>query len=299
MKLLLVLALVAPSAAFAPGGPLPEKPRLARSRSSELLASRVGTPPLLLASAKPLLPAPELVAEAFGTGMITLLGTGVVIATVFCGAMQGLWQISAVWGLAVALAAYTTASVSGAHLNPAVTLALVVFKGFPVVKGLKYMIAQLVGATAAAALNYVSFSKAIAAFEATKEIARGAAGSIGSAPGVMTFGNYGVTVLGATLIEGLQMAILMFIILSLTHKDSAAPSGGACALIGAAVAALVSVYGPLTCGGFNPARAVGPCLVASMCGWGKEAFTQIVPYVAGPLVGGLVGAFAHRCIYAD
>lgn len=263
-------------------------PRPARPRA-ELLAS----------SGKPLLPAPELVAEAIGTGLITLLGTGTVSAAVYTGAQNGLWQIAVVWGAAVALAAYTTASISGAHLNPAVTLALVVFKGFPMGKALAYAIAQTVGATIAAVINYATFAKAIASFETTNDIVRGAAGSSASAPGVLGFGAHGVSLLGATALEALQMGVLMFVILSVTHDDSAAPSGGACALIGLTVAVLISVYGPLTSAGFNPARAIGPCVVAAASGWGsKEAFKGLGAYVAGPLVGALGGGLAHRAIYA-
>ena len=59
---------------------------------------------------------------------------------VYTGAHQGIWQIAATWGGAVALAAYSTAGISGAHLNPAVTLALVAFKGFPVGKALSYAV---------------------------------------------------------------------------------------------------------------------------------------------------------------
>ena len=97
-------------------------------------------------------------------------------------------------------------------------------------------------------------------------------------------------------LEALQMGMLMFVILSVTHKDSAAPSGGACALIGLMVAVLISVYGPLTSAGFNPARAIGPCLVAAASGWGTEAFKGLAAYVLGPLVGALGGALAHRAI---
>ena len=75
-----------------------------------------------------------------GTGLITLLGTGTVAGAVYTGAHQGIWQIAATWGGAVALAAYSTAGISGAHLNPAVTLALVAFKGFPVGKALSYAV---------------------------------------------------------------------------------------------------------------------------------------------------------------
>lgn len=254
-------------------------------------------PELLASTGKPLLPAPELVAEAIGTGLITLLGTGTVSAAVYTGAQQGLWQIAVAWGAAVAVAAYTTAGISGAHLNPAVTLALVVFKGFPAGKALAYALAQTIGATVAAVINYVTFSKAIASFETTKEIVRGAAGSTASAPGVLGFGAHGTTLLSATALEALQMGILMFVILSATHQDSAAPSGSACALIGLVVAVLISVYGPLTSAGFNPARAIGPCVVAAASGWGNEAFKGLTAYVFGPLVGGLGGALAHRAIY--
>ena len=182
-------------------------------------------------------------AEAIGTGLITLLGTGTVCAAVFTGAQAGLWQIAAAWGAAVALAAYTTASVSGAHLNPAVTFALVVFKGFPPGRALAYVLAQVAGATGAALLNLLAYSKAISSFEARKSIVRGAAASIASAPGVMSFGAHGITAPGAFALEALQMAVLMFVILSVTHEESAAASSGACALIGLTVAALISVYG--------------------------------------------------------
>eukprot|EP00966_Prymnesium_polylepis_P140795 3251521-Prymnesium_polylepis.1 len=116
---------------------------------------------LVASATKPLFPEPALAAEALGTGLITLLGTGTVCAAVFTGAQQGIWQIAAAWGAAVAIAAYTTAGVSGAHLNPAVTFALVVFKGFPPRRALAYVFAQVVGASGAALLNFLAYSRAI------------------------------------------------------------------------------------------------------------------------------------------
>lgn len=243
----------------------------------------------------------ELLAEAIGTGLIVLFGTGTVASAVYTGAHQGIWQISATWGGAVALAAYTTAGVSGAHLNPAVTLALVAFKGFPVAKALSYAVAQLAGALAAAAGVLACFGPAIKSFEAGKALVRGTPAAIASAPGCMFFALCpgGLSAIAACAIEGLQMAILTFGILALTHKDSAAPPGGACAMIGLTVAILISVFGPLTCSGFNPARDLAPRIVAALSGWGSHAFKGWWVYSVGPFIGTLVGAAAAGALYED
>jgi len=161
----LVLALAAVEG-FTPGL-APRAPSLVRTASTtkrvSLLASADAAPAVSTSATKK-----ELLAEAIGTGLIVLLGTGTVASAVYTGAHQGIWQISATWGGAVALAAYTTAGVSGAHLNPAVTLALVAFKGFPVAKALSYAVAQLAGALAAAAGVLACFGPAIKSFELGK-----------------------------------------------------------------------------------------------------------------------------------
>lgn len=231
--------------------------------------------------------------------MLTLLGTGTVASAVYAGAHSGLWQIAVSWGAAVATAAYIAAPISGAHLNPAVTLALVVFKGFPLSKALSYMAAQLVGALAGAVGVLACFGPLIKSFEATKEIVRGTSAAIASAPGCMFFSLSpgGLSPFGACAVEGLQMAILMFSILSLTDKDSAADPKAACGWIGLTVAVLISVFGPLTCGGFNPARDIAPRIVAAMAGWGGHVFKGAWVYHLGPAIGALVGAAAHKCLY--
>jgi len=243
------------------------------------------------------LPYPQLAAEAIGTGMNTFFGTGVVASTVYLGAMQGLWQIAVVWGAAVALAAYCTAAISGAHLNPAVTLALVVFQGFPKAKAIRYVAAQLSGAIAAAVGVLITFGPAIKAFESTSGIVRGSAGSLASAPGVMQIGSSITSAVAACVLEGFQQAVLTFVILSLVHDKAAAAGSAAPALIGLTVAMLISVFGPLTSAGFNPARDVGPRIVAAFAGWGTLAFKHCWVYVVGPLVGTLIGGAAHRAIY--
>jgi len=101
----------------------------------------------------------------------------------------------------------------------------------------------------------------------------------------------------ACVLEGVQQAVLTFIILNVVHEKAGAGGAAAPALIGLAVAMLISIFGPLTCAGFNPARDLGPRIVAALAGWGPAAFRHSWCYVVGPLVGTLVGGAAHRAIY--
>ena len=126
-------------------------------------------------------------AEAIGTGMITGLGTGVASAATYCAAQSGLWQIAAATGAAVTLSVYTTAAISGAHLNPAVTIALAAYRSFPRAHIAAYIAAQCVGASVGALLNYMCFTRAISAFEASRGLVRGTPAALASAPGCLFF----------------------------------------------------------------------------------------------------------------
>src|SRR5215216_1317762 len=92
-----------------------------------------------------------LVGEALGTFLMVLIGTGSVACAVLTGALQGLWQVAVVWGCGVAIAIYTSAALSGAHLNPAVTAAFALLRParFSRSRVLPYVAAQLAGATIA------------------------------------------------------------------------------------------------------------------------------------------------------
>ena len=129
-----------------------------------------------------------LVAEAIGTGLIVLFGCGAVCSS-FSGAFKGIWQMAAVWGAGVALAIATTADASGAHLNPAITVAFWAVRpnvhGMNAARAFAYMLAQLVGAVSAAALNLIIHGSTISAFERAHGIERGEPESVRSA---MAFG---------------------------------------------------------------------------------------------------------------
>ena len=254
-------------------------------------------------------------AETLGTFLLVLFGTGAVAASVFTSAQTGLWQVAAVWGFGVALAIYVSAAISGAHLNPAVSLAFAVFRraDFPISRLLPYWCAQLLGAILAGLAVLWAFGNAISHFEAANGITRGESDSVRSA---MAFGEYfpnpalfadsalDMTPWHAFAVEAFGTAILVLVIFSLIDRRNAAlPNKGfAPFLIGFTVAALISLFAPLTQAGWNPARDFGPRIVAYFTGWsdiaipGPEGGFWI--YIAGPLVGGLIGAAIFEIVIA-
>jgi glycerol uptake facilitator-like aquaporin len=131
----------------------------------------------------------ELFAEMIGTGMIVQSGTGAIMSSIFCDALVGLYQIASVWIIAVTLAIATTGSISGAHLNPAVSISFALLRPscFAWQKLLLFCVAQLTGATLASWVNLMLYGNKIREFEAANRIVRGAANSIASAK---AFGEY-------------------------------------------------------------------------------------------------------------
>src|SRR5690606_15278001 len=123
----------------------------------------------------------ECLAEFIGTGLLIFFGVGCVAALVLAGSQFGQWEISIVWGFGVTIAIYCTAGVSGAHINPAVTIALAAFHGFDKEKVLPYILSQLAGAFCSAALVYGLYSNLFTEFESAQGILRGSAESLATA----------------------------------------------------------------------------------------------------------------------
>lgn len=255
-----------------------------------------------------------LIAEAIGTYMMVLFGTGVVASAVIAGAQVGLWQVAVVWGFGVTLAIYATAAISGAHLNPAISLAFAIFRRseFPFSRMFPYWGAQLMGATAAGLTVLAVFHPFVERFEQMHGYVRGMPGSQHSA---MIFGEYfpDANMIGvddaaralvsapmAAVVEGLGAAILALVIFSLVDRRNAAlPNKGlAPFFIGFTVAVLISVFAPITQAGWNPARDFGPRIVAFFAGWGSIAIPGpsggFWAYIVGPLVGAPIGAAIHE-----
>ena len=132
----------------------------------------------------------ELFAEMLGTAMIVGLGTGAVMSAIYSGSLVGLFQIASVWIIAVTLAISTTGSISGAHLNPAISVCFAWFRpssSFGWSKVLPYCIAQLVGSVVASATNFILYAEKIREYESLNAIVRGTTQSIASAK---AFGQY-------------------------------------------------------------------------------------------------------------
>ncbi|ETX05898.1 MAG: hypothetical protein ETSY2_20290 [Candidatus Entotheonella gemina] len=260
-------------------------------------------------------PLPQaLTGEGLGTYLLVLFGTGSVAAAVLTGALQGLWQVAVVWGFGVTLAIYASAALSGAHLNPAVSLAFVLWRGreFPARRLVPYIAAQLVGAVLAGATVAALFYRFIERFEHAKDIVRGMPGSELSA---MIFGEYFpnpamfgtgaaahalVSPWQCALVEGFGTAILVLVIFALTSpNNSIAPKANLVPFfIGFTVAVLISLFAPLTQAGWNPARDFGPRLVAYVLGWGEIAIPGprggFWAYIVGPLIGGPIGGLVWQ-----
>jgi glycerol uptake facilitator protein len=125
----------------------------------------------------------ECLAEFIGTGLLIFFGVGCVAALILAGANFGQWEISLTWGFGVSIAIFVTGGISGAHLNPAVTLALMVWKGFEKRKVLPFILAQLAGAFCAAALVYFLYSNLFTQWESTHHIVRGSQESLDNLDG--------------------------------------------------------------------------------------------------------------------
>jgi MIP family channel proteins len=255
-----------------------------------------------------------LLGECVGTFLMVLIGTGAVACAVLTGALQGLWQVAVVWGLGVAIAIYTSAALSGAHLNPAVTAAFALLRPdrFPRSRVLPYVLAQLAGAVLAALIVWAAFAPFLARFEAKEGLVRGAPGSERAA---MIFGQYFpnaalfgsgpdaralVSPLQAAVVEGFGTLLLVLVIFALTDPDNHAAPAPALVplLVGATVAVLIAVFAPITQAGWNPARDFGPRLVALAAGYGSIAIPGpeggFWAYVVGPMIGGPLGGLLYE-----
>jgi glycerol uptake facilitator protein len=267
-----------------------------------------------MAQAKPFL-SDWVIGEFVGTFMLVFFGCGCVASAVLTGAQVGVFQVAIVWGLGIAVAIHVTGGLSGAHMNPAVTLSLATAGRirWRLVPG--YMVVQLLGAFTASSAVYAAFSGALRAFESTNRIVRGARGSEASAmvfgeffpnPGghPLATGNSSIVSSGtAFFVEALGTAILALVVLCVTNaRNPARPGVLTAATIGLTITILISLFAPLTMAGFNPARDLGPRLFSALAGWGRIVFTAngsgwLVVYILAPLAGGQVGALIYKLLF--
>jgi len=217
-------------------------------------------------------------AETIGTFWLTFAGCGsAVIAAAFPDVGIGLVGVSFAFGLSVVTMAYAIGHVSGCHLNPAVTVGLAAGGRFPAAQILPYIVAQVIGAAAAAALLYV-----IASGAPGFDLAGGFASN-----GYATHSPGKYSLMACLLMEGVMTMMFLFVIMGSTHGK--APAGFAPLAIGLALVMIHLVSIPVTNTSVNPARSTGPALFVG--GW---ALQQLWLFWVAPLVGGALGGVIYR-----
>ena len=235
----------------------------------------------------------ELLAEFFGTFVLIVFGVGVVAQVVLSRGTAGSFlSINIAWGLAVTMGCYVSAGVTGAHLNPAVTLALAAHRRFPWNKVLPYSVAQLAGAFAASAVVFLTYHEAINAFDGGVRQVLGAQGTAGiwatyPQPFLSVFpGGFIDQIVGTALLVGVIFGIT-------DRRNSPAPAGLTPVVVGLLVLLIGATFGFNSGYAINPARDFGPRLFTFVAGWGNEVFRAgnawwWVPIVA-PCIGGVLG----------
>jgi glycerol uptake facilitator protein len=244
----------------------------------------------------------ELIAEAIAVFIIISFGDSVAAMYSLYDPspyQQAYWGVCIAWGLAVTIAIYTTASVSGCHANPAVTLALACFRKFSWRKVLPYCVAQVTGGFLGAAIVYTLFVPVINQFNLTHHLTRAAGGAAGV---FFTHPGLAITASHAFCDEIILTAFLVFGIFAITEQyNEQAPGANSGALIiGFLVAIIGASMGYLEAWAINPARDFGPRLFCFFAGWGSSALPSPdnywwVPIVA-PLLGGVVGGGAYQVL---
>jgi aquaporin Z len=216
----------------------------------------------------------KLIAEALGTFMLVLFGCG---AAVLMGAQIGMLGISLAFGLAIVAAAYGLGAISGAHLNPAVSLGAMLAGRLPAGEFAGYVVAQCTGAIAGAAVLLT-----IASGTAGYSLAANGLGQNGYGAGYL--GEYSLA--AALVFEFVMTFLFVTVILGATGPGSTAGFAGLA--IGLTLAAIHMVGINVTGVSVNPARSLGPALLA-----GGNALSQLWVFIAAPLAGGALAGILH------
>jgi glycerol uptake facilitator protein len=243
----------------------------------------------------------ELLAEFLGTFTLIVFGVGVVAHFVLRNQVGDpapapntfgdFTTVNWAWGFGVVMGVYVAGGVSGAHINPAVTVSLALRRGFPWAKVGPYILAQVLGAFVAALLIRWNFYEWFNQVDPGKTFAT--QGVYSTSPGP------GLSVLGGLRSEIIGTAILVMVLLAIIDARNTAPGANlAPFIIGLLVVAIGMSLGALSGYAINPARDFGPRLASWITGWStamKAPNGQLyfwVPIV-GPLIGGAIGAFVY------
>ncbi|MDX2153536.1 MAG: MIP/aquaporin family protein [Bryobacteraceae bacterium] len=238
----------------------------------------------------------ELIAEFLGTMVLLMFGNGVVAMVVLFGkgtageiVNGGYTNITIAWGLGVTMGIYLAGRISGAHLNPAVTLALAVFRGFSWAKVIPYAVAQTAGAFLGAALVFLNYRQAFLSFDPNLEKTAGVFTTFPAFPGLPSAG---------LLDQVIGTALLLLLVLAVGDERNQPNGHLTPVLVGLIVVAIGMSFGALHGYAINPARDFGPRLLTVFAGFKNNGLTDgsgafWVP-ILGPMVGGVLGAAIYE-----
>ncbi len=236
----------------------------------------------------------ELAAEFFGTFLMILIGVG-AIAQVVAGKAGSHDTIAWAWGIGVMVGLYVAGRISGGHLNPAVSIALAMFQGFPWRKVMPYAAAQLAGAFVAALLVRWDYTEVIGKLDPGHTIR--SQGIFSTLPGN---GTAPVGDLGALRDQIIATALLVFLIFALTDRRNSAPLVNlAPVAVGLMVVGAAMAWGTDAGYAINPARDLGPRFASYLTGYHGAFRDQYghfyfwVP-IAGPIIGGVLGGALYK-----
>lgn len=219
----------------------------------------------------------KYVCEFLGTLMLVLLGCG---SAVLAGRAIGTVGIALAFGLAIVAIAYSVGRISGGHVNPAVSIAMLINKKMDAKDFCGYVVAQVLGAFAGSGLLAL-----IVSMTKLQNAGLGANG-FGDLSGV------GLTLVGALIVEVIATFIFVLVILGVTHNEKYSSKAGI--VIGLVLTLIHIVTIPLTGTSVNPARSLAPAVLT-----GGEALSQVWLFILAPLVGGALAAFAWKFISKD
>ena len=235
----------------------------------------------------------KFIEELLGTFFLVFFGTGAAVVTLLIsddlgtagiGLLGGLgdWiAIALAFGLTVMICIYVFGKISGAHLNPAVTIGLLVTKNISLIDSVYYIVAQVIGACLGSLLLFVCLG--------APAVTIGGLGA--TAPGL------GVSYIQAMIAECIGTFFLMLVVMGVAVDEKAEP-GFAGITIGMTVATVIVVLGAFTGASINPARTFGPYLMDTLLG-GANLWAYFPIYLVGPIVGAILAALAYVYIAKD
>ena len=238
----------------------------------------------------------ELLAEFFGTMVLLMIGDGVVAMVVLFGngvpgqvVNGGYTNITIAWGIAVTMGVYVAGGISGAHLNPAVTIALAAFRKFSWKKVIPYSLAQIAGAFAGAAIVFLNYRAQFDKVDALRDHTAGVFTTFPAFPGLPTVG---------LVDQIIGTAILLICIMAIgDDRNLAPPPKLAPILVGLSVVGIGMSFGGLHGYAINPARDLGPRLLTVVAGFKNNGLTdgtyQFWVPIVGPIGGGLLGTLLY------